>query len=109
MRALCWQGKEKVTVETMGAAFANGLTFKMSQTHVHRYLKPLLKLIQEDKIDPTFVITHCLSPEDAPGAYPTFRGKQDHCIKVILKPNGGVAGHNGKRRSAIWGLSRRGL
>lgn len=85
----------------IGAAFAKGLTFKMGQTHVHRYLKPLLKLIQEGKIDPSFVITHCISLEDAPRAYRTFRDKQDHCIKVILKPNGGATGHNGKRRQVV--------
>ncbi|MEJ7710973.1 MAG: hypothetical protein WKF84_14190 [Pyrinomonadaceae bacterium] len=36
----------------MGAFVNKGLTMKSGQTHVHRYLKPLLKLIQEDKIDP---------------------------------------------------------
>ena len=30
-----------------GAAFGKGLTFKMGQTHVHRYLEPLLKLIEK--------------------------------------------------------------
>ncbi|HEX3143793.1 MAG TPA: hypothetical protein VHQ64_07470, partial [Pyrinomonadaceae bacterium] len=38
-----------------GAAFSKGLTFKMGQTHVHKYLKPLLKLIEDGKIDPSFV------------------------------------------------------
>src|SRR5262249_35497838 len=41
-----------------GAAFSKGLTFKMGQTNVHKYLHPLLNLIQEGKIDPSFVITH---------------------------------------------------
>ncbi len=73
-----------------GAAFSKGLTFKMGQTHVHRYLKPLLKLIQEGKIDPSFVISHKISLEDAPDAYKIFRDDRDHCIKVILKPNEAV-------------------
>jgi threonine dehydrogenase-like Zn-dependent dehydrogenase len=70
----------------LGSAFAKGLTFRMGQTHVHRYVKPLLELIQNGKIDPSFVITHRLRLDDAPGAYKTFREKQDGCIKVVMKP-----------------------
>jgi threonine dehydrogenase-like Zn-dependent dehydrogenase len=70
----------------IGAAFAKGLTLKMGQTHVHRYMRPLLARIQKGEIDPSFVITHRLSLEDAPWAYRTFRDKEDECIKVVLKP-----------------------
>ena len=70
----------------MGAAFNKGLTFKMGQTHVHRYLKPLLKTIEDGQIDPSFVITHKLSLDDAPNAYRQFRDKKDGCIKVMLRP-----------------------
>jgi threonine dehydrogenase-like Zn-dependent dehydrogenase len=69
-----------------GAAFAKGLTFKMGQTHVHRYLAPLLKRIEEGEIDPSFVITHRISLEDAPRFYEIFNQKQDNCVKVVLKP-----------------------
>ena len=69
-----------------GAAFAKGLTMRMGQTHVHRYLRPLLERIQHGDIDPSFVITHRLTLDDAPWAYRTFRDKQDQCIKVVLKP-----------------------
>src|SRR4051812_11066326 len=31
----------------MGAAFGKGLTLKMGQTHMHRYMRPLLQKIQE--------------------------------------------------------------
>ena len=71
-----------------GAAFAKGLTFKMGQTHVHKYLQPLLKLIEDGKIDPSFIITHRISLSEAPKAYDTFRNNQDECIKVVMKPNG---------------------
>lgn len=70
----------------MGAAFNKGLTFKMGQTHVHRYLQPLLERIEKGEIDPSFVITHTMSLEDAPHAYQIFKDKQDECVKVILKP-----------------------
>jgi threonine dehydrogenase-like Zn-dependent dehydrogenase len=53
----------------LGAAFAKGLTFKMGQTHVQRYLRPLLKRIEDGTIDPTFVITHRVPLEFAPEAF----------------------------------------
>ena len=70
----------------MGAAFNKGLTFKMGQTHVHRYLRPLLERIQNGEIDPSFVITHKMNLEDAPKGYEIFKNKKDNCIKVVLKP-----------------------
>jgi threonine dehydrogenase-like Zn-dependent dehydrogenase len=70
----------------MGAAFNKGLTFKMGQTHMQRYLQPLLERIQQGEIDPSFVITHRLKLDEAPRAYKTFRDKEDGCIKVVLKP-----------------------
>jgi threonine dehydrogenase-like Zn-dependent dehydrogenase len=69
-----------------GAAFAKGLTFKMGQTHAHRYLQPLLKLIESDEIDPSFVITHRVSFAEVPDAYATFQEKRDGCIKVVIDP-----------------------
>jgi threonine dehydrogenase-like Zn-dependent dehydrogenase len=69
-----------------GAAFQKGLTFKMGQTHVMRYMQPLLDLIERGLIDPSFVITHRLPLDQAPAAYKTFRDKEDGCIKVVLKP-----------------------
>jgi threonine dehydrogenase-like Zn-dependent dehydrogenase len=69
-----------------GAAIAKGLTLKMGQTHVQRYLKPLLNLIATGAIDPSFVITHRVPLSDAPRAYEVFAKKEDKCIKVVLKP-----------------------
>ncbi len=70
----------------IGAAFNKGLTLKMGQTHMQRYMVDLLRLIEEGRIDPSFVITHRLSLDQAPEAYKTFRDKQDGCIKVVMKP-----------------------
>ena len=69
-----------------GAAFSKGLTFKMGQTNMHKYLRPLLKLIQDGKIDPSFVITHRLKLDDAPEGYKTFKGEKSDCIKIVMKP-----------------------
>jgi len=70
----------------MGAAFGKGLTLKMGQTHVHKYLAPLLGRILAGDIDPSFVITHRLPLSQAPNGYKTFRDKQDGCIKIVLDP-----------------------
>jgi threonine dehydrogenase-like Zn-dependent dehydrogenase len=69
-----------------GAAFNKGLTFKMGQTHMQRYLRPLLERVQRGEIDPGFVITHRLPLEEAPRGYDLFKQKKDNCIKVVLKP-----------------------
>jgi threonine dehydrogenase-like Zn-dependent dehydrogenase len=71
----------------MGAAFNKGLTLKMGQTHVHRYLHPLLDKIVSREIDATFVISHRLPLEKAPDAYRMFRDLKDECTKVVLKPH----------------------
>jgi threonine dehydrogenase-like Zn-dependent dehydrogenase len=58
----------------------------MGQTHVHRYLGPLLERIERGDIDPSFVITYRLPLDRAPEAYRTFLQKADGCIKVVLQP-----------------------
>lgn len=70
----------------IGAAFNKGLTLKMGQTHVHRYLKPLFEKIEEGEIDPSFIVTHIFPLDEAPYAYEIFKHKIDGCIKVVLKP-----------------------
>jgi threonine dehydrogenase-like Zn-dependent dehydrogenase len=71
----------------LGAAFNKGLTLKMGQTPVHKYLQPLTEYILNGDIDPSFVITHEVGLERAPEMYKTFRDKEDGCIKVVLKPS----------------------
>ncbi|MGE3975420.1 MAG: zinc-dependent alcohol dehydrogenase [Bdellovibrionales bacterium] len=68
-----------------GAAFGKGLTFKMGQTHTQKYMKPLLKRIEDGQIDPSFVITHRIKIDETPQAYKTFNNEKDECIKVIIQ------------------------
>jgi len=70
----------------MGAFVNKALTMRSGQTHVHKYLKPLLQRIQNGDIDPSFLITHKLPMAEAPRAYKIFRDKEENCIKVVLKP-----------------------
>jgi threonine dehydrogenase-like Zn-dependent dehydrogenase len=69
-----------------GAAMNKGLTFKMGQTHVQKYMPMLFDLIEKGEIDPSFIITHEMALEDAPHGYDIFNNKQDNCIKIVLKP-----------------------
>jgi threonine dehydrogenase-like Zn-dependent dehydrogenase len=70
-----------------GAAFQKGLTFKMGQTHMMRYMKPLLDRIESGELDPSFVITHRVPLDNAPDAYKIFRDHKEGCVKVVLKPH----------------------
>lgn len=70
----------------MGSAINRGLTFRMAQTPVQRYLPELMRRIENGDIDPSFVITHRAGLEEGPALYETFREKKDGCIKVVLKP-----------------------
>ncbi len=70
----------------IGAAFGKGLTLKMGQTHVHKYLPRLLNDIEEGRIDPTFVISHRLALSEGAEAYKSFRDHKDEFTKVVLKP-----------------------
>jgi threonine dehydrogenase-like Zn-dependent dehydrogenase len=70
----------------MGSVVNKALTLKSGQTHVHRYLRPLLEMIETGRIDPTFIITHRMPLEDAAKGYQIFCDKQDECIKIVLKP-----------------------
>ncbi len=69
-----------------GAAMNKGLTFKMGQTHVMRYLKPLMDHVEKGDIDPRFIITHRKKLAEAPAMYEIFKNKKDGCIKVVLTP-----------------------
>ena len=72
----------------MGALMQKGLTLKTGQTHMIRYLQPLMERIEKGEIDPSFIITHRAGLEDGPELYKTFRDKKDSCVKVVMRPNG---------------------
>jgi threonine dehydrogenase-like Zn-dependent dehydrogenase len=71
----------------IGSIMNRSLTIKTGQTHVQRYMRPLLDRIQNGEIDPTFIITHTMPLEQAAHGYDIFKHKLDDCEKVILKPD----------------------
>jgi threonine dehydrogenase-like Zn-dependent dehydrogenase len=72
----------------IGPFMNKGLTLKTGQTHMQRYLEPLLKRVEDGDIDLSSVITHTEPLAKGPELYHTFREKEDGCIKVVLKPGG---------------------
>jgi threonine dehydrogenase-like Zn-dependent dehydrogenase len=68
----------------VGSLMNRSITLKTGQCHVQRYTRPLLRRIENGEIDPSFVISHRLSLDEAPQAYETFKHKQDDCVKVVL-------------------------
>jgi threonine dehydrogenase-like Zn-dependent dehydrogenase len=71
----------------MGAIVNRSLTIKSGQTHVHRYMRPLLERIERGEVDPSFIITHRMRLDDAATGYDMFCNKEDECLKVVLKAN----------------------
>jgi threonine dehydrogenase-like Zn-dependent dehydrogenase len=69
-----------------GPMMNKALTVKTGQTHMQRYLDPLLERIEDGDIDPSFIVTHQEPLEKGPEMYETFRDKEDDCIKVVLEP-----------------------
>ena len=70
----------------MGAFMNKGLTMKTGQTHMMRFMKPLLEKIERGEFDPSFVISHRVSIDRAPEMYQIFRDKEYDCTKVVLDP-----------------------
>ena len=70
----------------LGAAMNKGLTFKMGQTHVQKYMPMLFDKIESGEIDPSFIVTHEMPLEAAVDGYDMFKNNKDNCIKIVLKP-----------------------
>jgi threonine dehydrogenase-like Zn-dependent dehydrogenase len=62
-----------------------GLTIKQGQTHVQKYTKPLLELIEQGKVDTTFLISHRSPLEQAAEMYRHWHDEQDTYTKIVLK------------------------
>ncbi|PRW58268.1 glutathione-dependent formaldehyde dehydrogenase [Chlorella sorokiniana] len=69
----------------IGAFMEKCLTMRAGQTPVQKYWCKLLQMIEQGKLDPTFVITHRPMLEQASEAYRMFNDKTHGCIKVVMK------------------------
>ena len=69
-----------------GAAFGKGIHMSMGQTHMHKYLRPLLKHVEEGHIDPSFLISHRIGINEAPLMYEKWQRKEDGVTKIVIDP-----------------------
>ncbi len=70
----------------IGTAMNKGITMRMGQCNVKRYMPHLLEHIRAGRIDAKGIITHRFPLEDAAEAYRTFDQKLDGCVKCVLVP-----------------------
>jgi len=75
----------------IGTAMNKGLTLRMNQCNVRRYMPHLLDLIRRGVVDAQAIITHRVPLEEVGDAYEMFARKQDGCIKPVLVPAGAHA------------------
>ena len=76
----------------LGDLFDMGVTLRMGQANVRRWVPEILALLEDDD-DPLAVedfATHELPLGQAPNAYSMFQRKDDGCIKVVLRPQNGA-------------------
>lgn len=69
-----------------GAAFGKGISMRMGQTHMHKYMKPLLERIEKGQIDPSFLISHRITLDEAPEMYKVWRDKGERITKIVIDP-----------------------
>jgi threonine dehydrogenase-like Zn-dependent dehydrogenase len=69
-----------------GAAFGKGITMKMGQTNMHSYMRPLLERVEKGQIDPSSIISHRITLEEAPEMYKIWRDKKDNVTKIVIDP-----------------------
>jgi threonine dehydrogenase-like Zn-dependent dehydrogenase len=70
----------------MGAVMNRSLTIRSGQCHVQRYIRPLYERVRDGDIDPSFVVSHRMTLDDAPQGFEMHKYKQDEFNKVILRP-----------------------
>lgn len=70
----------------IGDFFSRNVSLKMGQAPVIHLMPKLYDMIENNEFDPTDIITHRMSLDDAAKGYDIFDKKDDGNIKVILKP-----------------------
>lgn len=72
----------------IGTAMNKGLTLRMNQANVRRYMPHLLEHIRNGLVDAKSIVTHCYPLEGVSEAYELFARKQEDVIKCVLTPGG---------------------
>ena len=70
----------------LGQLMEKGLTVKSGQTHVQKYTRKLLQMIDQGKVDTTFMISHHAPLEQAAEMYQHWHDDQNEYTKIVLRP-----------------------
>jgi glutathione-independent formaldehyde dehydrogenase len=71
-----------------GQFWTKGQSMGTGQANVKQYNRFLSRLIEKDKVKPSWIVSHELPLEQAPQAYKNFDERKDGWTKVVLKPGG---------------------
>jgi 2-desacetyl-2-hydroxyethyl bacteriochlorophyllide A dehydrogenase len=74
---------ERVEVH-MGVVWIKALTLKTGHANVIKHLDPVLERLGSGALDPTPLVTHHMSLDDAPEAYETYDRRE--ALKIVLRP-----------------------
>jgi threonine dehydrogenase-like Zn-dependent dehydrogenase len=67
--------------------FDKGVTVRMGQAHVKRWIDDILPLLtDDDPLGTGDLATHTMPLQNAPQGYEMFQKKHDGCIKILLTP-----------------------
>jgi hypothetical protein len=80
--------KEGETVFDYGMFWFRGQTMGTGQCNVKNYNRQLMRLIETDKAEPSWVVSHELALDEAPDGYAHFDRRDDGWTKVVLHPDG---------------------
>ena len=70
-----------------GQFWFKGQRMGTGQANVKAYNRLLSRLIEKDKVKPSWIVSHELPLEQAPEAYKNFDKRKTGWTKVILKPS----------------------
>jgi threonine dehydrogenase-like Zn-dependent dehydrogenase len=68
----------------LGLAWLKSLTLRGGQANVIAHLDPVLSMLAEGLLDPSPLVTHHMSLDDAPDAYEAFDRRE--ALKIVLTP-----------------------
>jgi 2-desacetyl-2-hydroxyethyl bacteriochlorophyllide A dehydrogenase len=68
----------------LGLAWLKSLTIRGGQANVIAHLDPVLAMLADGRLDPTPLVTHHMSLDDAPEAYAIFDRRE--ALKIVLTP-----------------------
>ena len=68
----------------MGIVWIKALTLKTGHANVIKHVDPVLELLAAGALDPTPLVTHHMTLDDAPEAYAVYDRRE--ALKIVLRP-----------------------